>query len=193
MKRSDRQATSQPKLDWKFAVSFAHTLAFRHATVPLFNWNTTWYRVLEGAAFALGTSATESAPPAPNRTLVFPAATAWPFAVVNAGHEIRRVPPAGRPSARKTVSLTVVNCGDCPHASAAVTSRHKKSRPHGRLRLSNMRIPPSSRISLSAHTPRRSPDEPVKQLRCSGRVLRKINGRFVGANAPLLLALADSP
>jgi hypothetical protein len=47
----------------------------------------------------------------PSVTVVVPAATGCPAAVVNAGHEIRRVPVAGCPVATYTVSLTVVNAG----------------------------------------------------------------------------------
>jgi hypothetical protein len=46
-------------------------------------------------------------------TARLPAATASPSAVWNDGHEIRAVPDAAVPSARYTVSLTVVRAGPC--------------------------------------------------------------------------------
>jgi len=49
-------------------------------------------------------------------TLLFPAATVCPSAVVNAGQEISKVPAARLPSARNTVSLNDVSAGplaDC--------------------------------------------------------------------------------
>jgi hypothetical protein len=49
-----------------------------------------------------------SAPFAPSFTLVDPAATAAPLEVTNAGHVNINVPEAGVPSARYTVSETVV-------------------------------------------------------------------------------------
>jgi hypothetical protein len=54
---------------------------------------------------------------------------------VNAGQEISSVPDAGAPSARKTVSLTVVNVGDCASIVTALTqvATNKKSRPARRL------------------------------------------------------------
>src|SRR5580693_833036 len=85
-----------------------------------------------GVALTFATRPTDSAPPAPNVTLSVPAATACPLLVVNSGHEINRVPSAGDPSARYTTSLIVVNGGDCPQATDAVSSTNKKSRLQGR-------------------------------------------------------------
>ncbi len=59
-----------------------------------------------------GANCTDNAPPAPKVTLVVPAATACPPAVLNSGQEINRVPPAGVPSALNTVSLIVVSVMD---------------------------------------------------------------------------------
>jgi hypothetical protein len=61
----------------------------------------------------------------PSVTLFLPAATVEPLAAVKAGHEIKRVPEAGVPSALKTVSLIVVNVGDCDtHGDNSATSTH---------------------------------------------------------------------
>lgn len=67
--------------------------------------------------------------------LLVPAATACPSEVVNAGQEISNVPVAGLPSARKTVSLTVVNAGPCASRAAALVqiTTNKKSRLARRL------------------------------------------------------------
>src|SRR5579863_1188855 len=88
--------------------------------------------VFGGVAPTLGTRATDNVPPAPNSTLVFPAATAWPVLVVNSGHEINKVPWAGAPSASDTTSLIVVSGSDCPCVTDAVNSSNKKSRLIGR-------------------------------------------------------------
>lgn len=69
-----------------------------------------------------GTSATDKAPPGPRITLVFPAATACPAAVLNVGQEINSVPPASVPSARYTTSLIVLLVGVCDRAALNATS-----------------------------------------------------------------------
>src|SRR5947209_20376182 len=68
--------------------------------VPSLSRYTMMYNVPAGVAPALGTRATERAPPLAIGTLVLPAATGIPAAVVNAGQEISRDPAAGVPSAR---------------------------------------------------------------------------------------------
>jgi hypothetical protein len=68
---------------------------------------------VSGMAPALGASCTVRLPLVPRATLLFPAATVWPSAVMNAGQGISRVPEAGLPSAGNTVSLTVVRKALC--------------------------------------------------------------------------------
>lgn len=59
--------------------------------------------------------------------LIVPAATGFPSAVLNAGHEINKVPPAGCPSARYTTSLTIVVAG--PACNVAVKSKRPAMMP----------------------------------------------------------------
>jgi len=101
---------------------FVQAEAFRHSTAPSLNWYTTEY-VTPGVPPAFGASCTLKLPLDDRATLLVPATTAYPSAVVNAGHEINSVPEAGVPSARYTVSLTVVNAGDCARAALTAT-RH---------------------------------------------------------------------
>ena len=94
------------------------------------------------------TRSTVSDPPLPRVTLFVPAATDLASEVVKAGHEIKTVPEAGEPSARKTVSLTRVVTGapsaafavpaSAPHQTSNTESIPIKNRPSGRRRPSNM-------------------------------------------------------
>jgi hypothetical protein len=76
------------------------TIQYSVFTAPSPSWYTTTYTEPAGDAPAFGTSATDSAPPGPSATLLVPAATAVPDAVVNVVQEISSVPEAGVPSAR---------------------------------------------------------------------------------------------